>query len=365
MKLNFRLLLIAVALVLQLPVIGQTYERTRHLVKSFAVKSNTEIQVNNKYGNIHLVQWEKDSVKFEIELLVKGNKQSKLQKNFDMIEFDFTATAYYVIAQTNFNSSKGAFWDEVSDLANTIFSGTNRVQIDYRVYIPKYCSLKIENKFGNVYIGDQTENADIKISNGDLKANDFFKELKLKLDFGNASIRKVKDAEIIAGYSEIEIKKAETLTIDSKSSTFELGLVNDMQIESHRDKMNIEEIGTINGKLSFSDLKIDFITGLSILISEYGSIEFKDVAIDFNQIHLTAKFTEIDLNFDSEATFKLEITHSIKTDLSLPATADTTRRFMINDKQEAFSTLGNIGSGKNLPTVSIEIESGRLAITNY
>lgn len=366
MKLNYKILvMITLALAIQILARGQTYERTRSVVKSFKVKPKTEIQVINKYGNIHVVNWEKDSVKFEIELVVSGNKQSKIQKNYDMIDFEFTNTAYYVIGQTTFTSSKGAFWDEVSDLANTIFSGTNRAQIDYKVYVPKNCTLKLDNKFGNIYIGDQLEFADISISNGDLKANEFFKDLKLTVDFGNVNIRRLKSAEIISGYAEIEIKKADKLKIESKSSTYDLGEIGEIQIESRRDKVNIEEVETLNGKLSFSDLKVEFLSGLAVLTTDYGSMDFKVIAPSFSHLHLKAQFTDINLNFDSEAAFQLEISHSTKTDVSLPVAADTTRRFTISEKQEAFTTSGVIGSGKNLPKVEVEIESGRLSITNY
>ncbi|MCF8366534.1 MAG: hypothetical protein K9H16_12175 [Bacteroidales bacterium] len=365
MKLNCKLLLIAAALALMLPARGQTYERTRDVNKSFAVRPNTEVQIFNKYGNVHVIQWEKDSVKFEIHLLVKGSKQSKIQKNFDMIEFDFTATDHFVIGQTTFSSSKGAFWDEVSDLTNTIFSGSNRTQIDYKVYIPDGCPLKIENKFGNIYLDDIQSKADIVISNGDLKANKFDADLKLEIDFGSVSIRSVKDAEIKAGYAEIEIRKADKLEIDSKSSTFDLPVVQEMIIESRRDKFNIEEIGIIKGNLSFSDLKVEYFSELSILTSNYGSLDFRSVSETFRQVKIDAKYTDLDLNFAASAAFELELVHNDKTMISLPLSAEAVQKESDPDKPGIFRTSGVIGKGSKLPKVDITIESGHVFITNY
>ena len=365
MKLKFKLLLIAVAMAMQLPVISQTYERTRDVVKSFAVAPNTEIQIVNKYGNIHLVQWEKDSVKFEIKLVVKGNKQSKIQKNFDMIEFDFTSTKHYVIGQTVFSSNKGAFWDEVSDLTNTIFSGSNRTQIDYKVYVPATCPLKIENKFGNVYLGDHAGRADIVISNGDLKANKFLSDLDLEIDFGSVSIRNLKDATIKASYAEVEIKRADNLDIDSKSSTFDIELVEEMVLESRRDKFNIEEIGIIRGNLSFSDLKIEYFTELSILNSNYGSMDFRSVSESFKQVKIDAKYTDLDFNFEENAAFKFDLFHNEKTQISLPETLDSVTNESIAESDGLFRTSGIIGEGTKLPVVEITIESGHIFITKY
>jgi hypothetical protein len=358
-------LLIAIALALRLNIAGQTYERTREVDKTFAIKSNTEIQIINKYGNIHVVSWEKDSVKFEIELLVKGNKQSKIQKNYDMVDFEFTQTDYYVVAQTIFDSSKGAFWDEVSDLASTIFSGSNRTQIDYKVYMPSTCPVKIENKFGNVYIGEQNARADIVISNGDLKAGKFLQDLHLEIDFGNVGIRSMKDADIIAGYAEFDVKKAGNLNIESKSSTFEFGDVAELQLDSRRDKFTIEEVESVKGKMSFSDLKIEYFTSQSVLTADYGSMDFQSVSEGFRVIRIDAKYTDIDLNFEENAAYLLDLQHTDKTDVSLPQAAAGFEKIPVKENETFIRTKGTIGEGSRLPVVEIKIESGHIFITNY
>ncbi len=366
MRLNCKItLLIAIALALRLNVAGQTYERSREVNKSFPVKKNTEIQVINKYGNIHVVNWEKDSVKFEIELVVKGNKQSKIQKNYEMVDFEFTQTDYYVVAQTMFDSNKGAFWDEVSDLASTIFSGSNRTQIDYKVYMPSTCPLKIENKFGNVYIGELNARADIVISNGDLKAGKFLNDLQLEIDFGNVGIRSMKDADITAGYAEFDVKNAGSLNIESKSSTFEFGDVAELQIDSRRDKFTIEEVESVKGNMSFSDLKIEYFTSQSMLSADYGSMDFQSVAAGFRVIKIDAKYTDIDLNFEGNAAYLLDLQHTDKTDVSLPQAAAGFEKNPVKENEAFIRTKGTIGEGSGLPVVEIKIESGHIFITNY
>ena len=123
----------------------------------------------NKYGDIHLIPWEKDSVVFEIDFSVTSNKQAKVDKIFDYVDFDFKATAYYVIAQTVFEG-QNSFWREMADVASTIFSSGTNTRIDYTVYFPAGNDVRIENKFGNIYTTDHTGKVDITLSNGDLKA---------------------------------------------------------------------------------------------------------------------------------------------------------------------------------------------------
>jgi len=114
---------------------AQPYERSKEEIRSFKVYKQTTLEIYNKYGNIHLFPWEKDSVKIKIELNVKANKQSKVDKIFEYINFEFSNTKYYIIARTQLKQH-GTFWSEVSDLANTLFSGNNKAQIDYYIYLP-------------------------------------------------------------------------------------------------------------------------------------------------------------------------------------------------------------------------------------
>ncbi|HRZ77672.1 MAG TPA: hypothetical protein P5248_09915 [Bacteroidales bacterium] len=66
------ILLLAPALIVQ----GQS-QRSRRVVKSFKAFENTSVQVVNKYGNVHLVPWEKDSVRLEVQLNISGSKDPR------------------------------------------------------------------------------------------------------------------------------------------------------------------------------------------------------------------------------------------------------------------------------------------------
>lgn len=366
MKWNYKLRFVLISVYVMPLLLGaQTYERTREVGKSFPVNDRTEIHVINKYGNVHVVNWEKDSVKFEISLVVKGNKQSKIQKNFDLIDFSFTKTAYYVVAETKFGTDKGSFWDEVSDLANTIFSGSNRTQIDYRVYMPKSCPLKIDNKFGNIYIGDHDGRCEINLSNGDMKANEFSEKLLLNIDFGSANIRTISDARVVASYAEVDIRRADLLDLDSKSSHFELGIVGEIKLISRRDDLRVDEVGSLMGELSFSELQIDNFTTTGVLTSSYGSMNFRTVNEGFRSIVIKAEYTDIDLNIERDAEWELILEHADKSEISLPADFQVTGEKPAGEEGTVQKIAGKIGAGNNLPPIDIRIIAGHVFITNY
>ena len=341
------------------------FEKVHNETRSFAVSPGTEIQISNKYGNVHIINWDKDSVKFEISVVVNSVKQEKVEKTLSAIDFEFTPTSRYIIAKTIFKNNQGSFLDEVNNLANTLFTSSNSVQIDYKVYMPQNGPLKIENKFGNIFMTDFDEKVTITLSNGDLKANEFMKALDLKIDFGSVNLKKVGDCKITAGYAEVEINQAGKMQLDCKSSTFDFEVIETLEINSKRDKINIGKVKSIRGELSFSELRVDDFSATALLNSNYGEIDLRSVDKNFGQINLTAKYTEISLNFDKESAFSLVIGYSKQTALSNTLGAINLKKEVLDEKNGLYQSSGTIGSGKSLPEVKINILSGQVSLTKF
>ena len=344
---------------------AEAFEKVHNETRAFAISPGTEIQISNKYGNVHIINWVKDSVKFEISVVVNSIKQEKVEKTLSAIDFEFTPTSRYIIAKTIFKNNQGSFLDEVNNLANTLFTSSNTVQIDYKVYMPKTCPVKIENKFGNIFMTDFDERVNINLSNGDLKANEFLKDLDLKIDFGSVNIKKVGDCKITAGYAEVEINQAGKMKLDCKSSAFDFEVIETLEINSRRDKINIGKVKSIRGELSFSELSVDDFSATALLNANYGEIDMKSVEKTFGQINITAKYTEISLNFDKESAFNLVIGYSKQTTLSNTLGASNLKKEVLDEKNGLYQSSGTIGTGKSLPEVKINILSGQVSLTNF
>ncbi len=367
MKLNCKFSITVIALLLLIPWNGsaQDYSKSRHEERAYAVGKNTEVQIANKYGNIHVYEWEKDSVKIVIDLEVKANKESKMDKTFDMIDFEFTSTDYYVIAKTNFKNSQGSFWGEVSDLASTIFSSNNKAEINFKVYVPQTCQLKLENKFGNIYMTDHQGKTEIILSNGDLKAFSFADDLDLKVNFGDVNIKSLEKAKFTTSYGKIDIGTVTDLTVESKSSEYEIEGVKVLSVKSRRDKFDIDELVELSGEMSFSEIKVDYFSADAKLNTNYGDLNIGSVGSTFGMFQLDARYTDVNLNFDPEAAFVLDLQYTEKTNLSLPAGFEKEGEKVVDDKEDIYKTTGKLGTGSKLSKVIIKIESGLVNISNY
>ncbi|HBH47389.1 MAG TPA: hypothetical protein DDX98_02035, partial [Bacteroidales bacterium] len=70
---------------------------SEQLIKEYHINQKSTVEVHNKYGKVHVVSWDKDSVKFEIDLRISASDNKKLNKLKNNITFDFTSTNYYII----------------------------------------------------------------------------------------------------------------------------------------------------------------------------------------------------------------------------------------------------------------------------
>jgi len=339
----------------------QVFERDRHESKAWKVSKETSLEIYNKYGNIHLFTWDKDSVKVNIDMEIKASKESKVDKIYEYIDFEFSDNKYYVIARTRLNQ-QGEFWAEVSDLANTFFSSGTKVQIDYSIYLPQSINVKIENKFGNIYTTDHQGKMSVILSNGDYKANDLKGTVDLNVSFGNATINSIESGKLSLNYSELELGAADNLTIESKSSTLNIDMAGTLNINSKRDKYYINQLEVLSGKTSFSYLTLKSFNSDLTLSTDYGEVNFEDINSEFKLIDLTSSYTDIMLKIPAKESYSVDISHSVSTVITAPENYSGLKSETIDKKADLYKTKGTAGYGPlKKGKVIINSKSGKIA----
>lgn len=358
--LNYKYLMISVCLAISSSLNGQTYENSRTVRQAYKISSNAEIQVINKYGDIRLIPWDKDSVVFEIDFSVTSNKQSKANKIFDYIDFDFKSTAYYVIAQTVFEG-QNSFWSEMADVASTIFSSGTSTSIDYNVYFPAGNDVRLENKFGNIYTTDHTGKVDITLSNGDLKAHTFKGPTRLKIEFGNASIDEITNANITLGYAEFNLEKAGEITFETRSSKLYLNDCDKLHLDSKRDRYYIKSAAEITGDVFFTYLNLDKATSKINLKTNYGDFKLLEISESFGRMDISSQYSDITLYLNDEHFYELEITRDNHSQIIPSTSLLSEKEDKVEGSDDTFrSSITSGNKGKSKVPVFIHIKAGKI-----
>lgn len=344
---------------------GQPYEKSRHLNKVFSLGTDTEIQISNKYGNIQLITWEKDSVKFDVDLKVIATKESKLNSTFDYIDFNFNASKNFVIVETTF-AGKGTFWSDVKDLANTVFAGGTKTQIDYKIYLPAYASVKIENKYGDIFISEHNGPIDLFLSNGDLKSNTLNGKSNITLQFANANIKFIKNGILdITYYSELELEEADNLKVKSRSSRLNIDKINKLEINSYRDKYFLESANIIEAKNSFTYLEIKNLNKNIEMTANYGELVIKNIHNSVEYINLEIESTDININKKSSQAFFLELVYNEKAEIYFSEKLKNKETLKMDEEKRLAKTSGLLGkSDTKAINIKATILSGEIKINN-
>ena len=318
-------------------VSGQVYSDRK--VRNFKVTENTLVEVSNKYGKIHVVPWDKDSVRFEVDLRLSTNSYQKMDKLRENIDFEFTATRTYVVAKTKFSNQAGI----ISDFVDA-FIPSNQVTINYMVYIPKYISLKVENKFGDIYMDDFRGKLEIELSNGDLKANKLSGEPVIRLSSADGIINSLSNGKVIVAYSDLEIKESNKVRMDTKSSRLTLEKNSELNIDSKRDKIEIGSVDDLTVSGYFTSVNIESLRKELRSNLKYGNIEVKRISDQFSFINIDSEYTDIDLTFDQNTSYNLDISHHKDVYINLPARLARIETKVLNEEEKLMLTYGRIGT---------------------
>lgn len=351
-----------VVLMLPLQVFAQ-FTETKEITKNFKISPETHIEISNKYGKIELNTWEKDSVVVEIKIRVEEKKLSKLEKAIDEIDFDFTESQHFLIVRTKVGENKSGLEKEWLKFKETLLQSDGNMEIDYTVWLPAENDLTVENKFGDIFIGDFTGDVEIDLSNGNLKSHDFEGEVKLILNFADATIHEMKNGRMECNYGDVYIKKAESLRINSKSSTFEILEVVTLDIHSRRDKFRIRTVDLVEARGSFSNFRLSELSDRATIRADYGDIDIEKITPDFSNILIESKSTDINLYFASKSVFGFEITHT-KTEVNFCREMEITEEVILDEKNEKVKLIGKFGEkdhANNLKLI-INATSGEINI---
>jgi hypothetical protein len=326
---------------------------------AYKVASKPQVTINNKYGNVLFVQWEKDSVVVEVDYTVRSNKPQTVDALFQMINFNHYGNQHHVQVSTNLQMN----YNNLSSLLRTITAGSNTIRINYRVYIPFGAQIKVENKFGNIIMNNISAPVDVKLDNGNFSAGNIKGMLLLDMSYGNANIQSLQDANIEFGSGDLDIQKAKDIQINSKMSRVNISQVNKLTITSLRDKYYLGNVNIISGKSTFTFITISQMMENVLLSLKYGGVTMHGTSPHVTGINLSADFSNISINLNANLAADLQLTYNQGTNLILSSKAKMNARKAVPNAKNTFSSSGSIGESKINCKITIKNKEGQIQLT--
>lgn len=344
--------------VLQIFVITLTFADNEKFTKKFkreyVVNKGTQLQIDNKYGNIDIKNWDKDLISVEVIITVKTSGEDKARKLLNQIKIEFVESGDVIFVKTVFDESLGKLFQG---------SGDRLIDIYYSVYMPKDVPLNLVNKYGNVFINELVSISNIDIKYGNLKANKIlYKDEKpltqITLAYSNANIQECVWVKFDVKYSNIEVQESRALVILSRYSKIFITRGTSIVTESKYDTYRLGRLNNLVVTAAYSNFKAEEISNKIATETKYTDLYVDYIPAGFESINVNTSYGTYSMAIDPDASYLLD-GNARYAKISYHDSG-TVNRFNENNVMKVNGRVGNNPNTKSSVTISSNYGGVRL-----
>ena len=302
-----KILLLLLVIGFTLPLSAKEFKRDTTLQINIA--ENGVVHLSNTYGKINVQTWASNKVRIEVIITVNARNQNDANDIFETIDVEFSQQSNYVAANTIIQSKKNHL----------------DYSIDYEVYMPQSCSLKLQNRYGNSDVAGIGGDAIANVKYGNIRFKTVNKNLDIDLKYGNCSVDKASNTEIklehayidlkeakhvnlVTRYSKVNVGKADKIKCDTRNDTYKVGVVNTFNNYGRYDDLDIQEVQYLEVESEYSDLFIGILENRADIKMKYGGVTLDYISPDFYEITLDGSETDFKIQVGENAAYRLQVT---------------------------------------------------------
>jgi hypothetical protein len=315
-------------------------EYTKVIKKEYTVNPNAQVLLDNKFGQIHCNNWDKNLVSIEVKVTVTASSLEKAEKMLNLVNITSEGTPANVQVRTMFDKDG--------------FSGNSKVSVDYTVNMPASVNLSLTNKFGDVFLNELSGKGNLNISYGNMEVNKLLNsDNVIDIKFGKGNFQYITGAMVSLKYSEMKVDYAGSLFLDSKFSDFEGSKIISLSLGCEGGNIDVENTSAITGKSKFSDINLGHLETKIDLDIQYGDCDVSGVGPDFTLVSLRNKYGDVTVNLPEGASYSLDADLKF-CDLDFPDNKATfTQKITTNTSKSYRATVGS----KSNPEAKVIVRS--------
>lgn len=258
-------------------------ERTRKINKTYQVNGNTELEIDNQFGKVHVNTWSKNQIDIEVVVRAEFRSESRSQDFVDQVEIDISESSNQISFETDIDG-------------NTNNRRGDSFSIDYTITMPGTNALSIENKFGDIFVDDLGGEVMIDLKHGSMKAGNLTGPSTIEVSFGSATIDLLGNSTLDFKYSKLWLQKAGNLDLEQSFSDIEIDQAGSIKLKSKYGGVELGDVKSVDGSANFSDFEIESVAEFVDLRMEHvGSFRIDEVKKGFTKIYLDAQFTSMSI----------------------------------------------------------------------
>ncbi|MDR0758347.1 MAG: DUF4097 domain-containing protein [Tannerella sp.] len=292
-------------------------EHKREISREFTVGANPRLDIENKYGNIRIIEGSENKIMFRIEITGKGRNRQLAREYAEAVDIRFSQDGNRVAATTYLESIS------CNNCGRTIH---------YTVIAPKSVTMSLTNKYGHINLDDAANPLNVDLKYGNLTARTL-SDVTINLKYGNADIGSCNRGTVDSKYCKLKIGRAETLAFDSKYDGISIGTVASFTLDTKYSNVTI-------GQLNERFVAVDF---------DYSKLDISEISTGFKRIKVAARYSTVKVALNSH--------HSAKVTLYTKYGDINAGNLTFNNVslKKGSAIVGNIGTDAN-PSATVDID---------
>lgn len=311
--------------------------------REFNVNAATRLLIQNKYGQVNVENWDKNTISIHVEVKVDNPNDEKAKTMLNAIDIEFSESDNAVSAITSFD-------EDIMRANKRLFSSISNddLSIDYLVKMPKSMEVELNNKYGDIFINELSGKVLVNLKYGNIRVNklergDSETLNTLVVGYGNANIGDANWLKVEIKYGNIKIDKARALVLLSKYSKVTVDKVNSIVIDSKYDTYNLGSIANIIGESGYTVININDLAKKINLTTKYGDIKITNVADNFESIEFNGSYTGLKAGVSGKAAYSIDAVVSYG-NIRFDASKSKVNRIEGNTSTQIDGVVGTSGS---------------------
>lgn len=274
--------LLSLCILLSLPFAGAWGARTIRIKKknetySFSkIKENEMLKLSNGFGNITIVQWEKDEIMLERKLTVSAPTEESAQKKLESR-----------VVKTKHIGNSYSF--TLESLPQKMPEDTYNLDDEWTVYVPKKkLSYEIKNQYGDVRLA------------AFFKCNYF----RADVSFGDVYIQEVQSGiscNISITHGSLKVDRANKANIRAGYSDVNLGEIDNLSFSVDYGDLDIQKLGSGEGKTTFCEMTIaELERKLNMPSCHYGKVDVTVKDSRFEGVDIATSYSDVKLSLPAK-----------------------------------------------------------------
>jgi len=309
--------------------VGQ-HKRTKEIRETHAFTNESKLYLENKYGNIFVSGWDKNSIEIVVDIEAESKTAAKAEKLLNRVKTsiivaDTEVKVTSVIADKE-SSLLGRYIKKIDPFKN------EKTTINYTIYLPKRAILEAYNKYGNIIISDWNGRLKADLEHGDMQLSTALINANLTIKFGKLSVLSLQESHIVSKDAAIEIHHGTKIKIDSDGSEMTLNNMEKLQLNSNKDNINILKMNGISGTLKYSKTYLKNLGGKTQLNLDNGELRILKHLTSSPDITINQKESEVYINIsETNITFNAKLEQGV---LRIPKTMNNIESEVIDRKDK-------------------------------